>query len=177
MDPSALPLALAFEGFDRPRECFDPPFARCSLDAMRLLAGFLWVAEEAHCAWPALLLPSGLRCPASLAIAARADLAVGSTVDGILAALVGSRARGLETRGVAALAGVWSRHGRDLQGLDLVALLWRIARDPAVAMRPLERRIAREVDPEDLLNPLQRAGLGMNGCAESNTGCVPIEFR
>ncbi len=141
------------------------PFARGSLASLRLLAGFVLVSDEARAGRRALLRLAGAdgapACTAlpTLLVATRRQPRVAWTLDGILAGFVGDRVDRLEHRSVAALAESWRTEAASLAGLDLLALLWWLARDPRVAVRPLERKIAADIDPSRLLSRAQRAEL------------------
>ncbi|MDJ0853141.1 MAG: hypothetical protein QNK04_32635 [Myxococcota bacterium] len=123
------------------------------------------MADEARSGRCALLRLAGVErlpfCAAlpRVVVAARRQPRMAWTLDGILAGVVGDRAEALGRASVADLAWSWRRDGASLEGLDLLARVWWLARDPRVAVRPLERRIAAEVDPSRLLSRVQRAHL------------------
>jgi len=166
---SAARLAAQVEqarlwGIDGPRGFPGLPDAgqrtpgRSAEGSTRLLAAFVLASPEAagaRSAWLRALDPKGAAAganPASMPLGP----AAACMLDGILAALLGRRAREFEGRPVASLATLWAREGDSLAGPVLAAFLWSLARDPRVAIRPLEQKVARSITLERLLAPDHR---------------------
>lgn len=146
----------------------DPiPFSACSLGACRLLAGFLLVADEAERIRPYLLdlIPparSGAAPEPKLIrlVAAMHDhTPTACALDGLLASIVGRSAARYGSTSVAELAELWRSEKSTLRGIGLLGLVWSIARDNQVAVRPLERAVVRDTHPAWLLSASQRAHL------------------
>lgn len=170
MQPSGIRLDPARDWSTRPAARIPrslpvpprPPFEACSLQSLRLLVGYALFAEEAAAARCALLRLTG-REPSTCGTLLRAVAAARShpstawTLDGSLAALLGGHARPFEALSVAALAELWWQRGASLAGPALAALVWWLARDERVVVRPLERRIVAGLDAARLLSPAQLA--------------------
>jgi len=131
--------------------------SRTAQGSTRLLVAFVLASPEAagaRSAWLRTLDPTGA---ATAAGANPASMPLGPAaacmLDGILAALLGRRAREFEGRPVASLATLWARQGDSLAGPALAAFLWSLARDPRVAIRPLEQKVARSITLDRLLDP------------------------
>jgi len=151
---------------------FEVPFRTASLHSLRLLAGFALLAEETGPGRETLLAAAHAEdAPPCLAlIRVLAGLQVSDSLrgalDAILAVGLGPRARPYRALPAASLAALWHRRRPHLEGADLAALLWWVARSPQPALRPLERAIAAGCDPSRLLrSPLDPDGLppGIHG--------------
>ncbi len=114
------------------------------------------VADEASPAGNALLrivvpVPTrGCRL-CGMTAAVREVPAVAWSFDAALSFVLGARVAHLEGLSVATLADLWRERGPALEGLDLAALIWWLARDRRVCVHPLEREIVRCVAPERLV--------------------------
>lgn len=144
--------------------CAPPPFSSACLGTLRLLGLFLQYAHEAAPVRPFLTeLAVRHACPRDgvglLPVAAKQDARVAGTLDGLFAAIVASRTEPYREETPAQLAERWLAHGLSLEGLDLVAMIWWIARDVGVALRPIERKIARTTHPARMLGSVQRAAV------------------
>ncbi len=139
-----------------PSEEFRRARAHTAQNSTRLLVAFVLASPEAagaRSAWLEALDPTGAAPagvdPVSMPLAP----AAACMLDGILAALLGRRAREFEGRPVASLATLWAREGDSLAGPALAAFLWSLARDPRVAIRPLEQKVVRSITLDRLLTP------------------------
>jgi len=124
------------------------PFRGASLASLRLLAGFALLADETAPGREPLLAAAGAEherpCVALLRVLAalQASDSLRGTLDGVLAAGLGRRARPYRGLCAASLAALWRQRRDLLEGPDLAALLWWVARSNQPALRPLEREIA-----------------------------------
>jgi hypothetical protein len=139
------------------------PFTHSDLGAIRLLVSFMLFADEARPMRNALAGVSG-ECPDDtwgrllwLVAAAREHPPTAWTLDSMLSVLVGERAAHLDGTSVENLIAIWRTRGREMQGLDLVAFVWQIARDDRIAVRPLERKLVRETLPTAVIPCDQRS--------------------
>lgn len=139
------------------------PFGSSSLGALRLLVGFALVAEEAAPARATLLAHAGAAgarpCEALLSVlrALRHGPVVPAVLDGLLAATLGREAARFARRSAPELAACWRERRDGLDGRELAALLWQVARRDGGAFRALEEEIACAITPLHLLSPQQRA--------------------
>jgi len=139
------------------------PLASSSLAALRLLVGYALTAEEAAPARPVLLAHAGATgappCQALVEVLAalRGGAAVAGVFDGILAATLGREAERFANQSAPELARRWRERGDSLDGRELAALLWQVARRQEPAFREIENEIARACSPPRLLSPEQRA--------------------
>jgi len=133
------------------------PFRTASLSSLRLLAGFALLAEETAPGRETLLAAAHAEdappCLALLRVLAGLQVsdALRGALDGLLAAGLGPRARPYRALPAASLASLWQQRRAHLEGPDLAALLWWVARSPQPALRPLERAIAGGCEPRRLL--------------------------
>ncbi len=132
------------------------PFAGCALRSLPLLACFVLCSNEARAVRSGLLRLAGVEasrpCEAlyDLVAIARSSPGGGWALDGALAPVLGPQSARFEAASVAELADLWWREGSDLRGTALAALVWQLARGPRPAVRPLERQIVRNLEPERL---------------------------
>jgi len=139
------------------------PFASSSLASLRLLAGFALTAEETSPARRALLAHAGAadagpcRALAALLSALRRRDDVGHLLDGLLAVAVGRDAQPYVGRSAEELLRCWAERGEGLEGRELTAFVWQVARGRDARLRALEAEIARACPPARLLSEPQRA--------------------
>lgn len=161
---SAARLAVQVEqarlwGIDGPpglSDAFQRAPGRSGQASTRLLAAFVLASPEAagaRSAWLRALDPTGAAAAGANPTSMPLGPGAACMLDGILAALLGRRAREFEGRPVASLATLWAREGDSLAGPALAAFLWSLARDPRVAIRPLEQKVARSITLDRLLDP------------------------
>lgn len=100
--------------------------------------------------------------------------AVAWIFDATLAVVLDQDVRSFEGLNVAQLVALVTRPGPPLRGRSLAALLWWLARYSRTCVRPLERKLARWIEPLDLLSsgsalgaaaPLLDEGAGTHGSA------------
>lgn len=133
------------------------PFRACSLGALRLLVGFALLSDDTRAVRPLLLEHARARglppCQALLQVlaASRTSDCVSGVLDAVLAAGLARSAAEHRTGSPCALAECWSRRGAALDGADLAALLWCVARRNGPAWRALETKITRSASLERLL--------------------------
>jgi len=84
-------------------------------------------------------------------------LVVARRFDGLLAVVLAERSVAFDALCTSDLADFWWARRGTLEGVDLAALIWRVARDESVAVRALERKLLREIDPSRLFSRAQRA--------------------